>query len=113
MKPAYDSFVLPTSRYADIVCPEVDYTGSSLTYAQIVPGSNNNVAIDLITTHIRKKLEEHRNVFRGNMIYSPIHENTDLLPDDPSETFNNADIGIHVLKESPQLKVRQLLAVEY
>ncbi|KAF7336650.1 Armadillo/beta-catenin/plakoglobin [Mycena venus] len=51
VKPAYDNFVLPSQRYADI----------------IVPGSNNTVAIDLICTHIRRKLQERSNSFRHKM----------------------------------------------
>ncbi|KAF8523255.1 armadillo beta-catenin plakoglobin [Gautieria morchelliformis] len=42
VKPAFDNFVSPSSKFADI----------------IVPGSENAVAIDLISTHIRRKLNE-------------------------------------------------------
>ncbi|KAF8905107.1 armadillo/beta-catenin/plakoglobin [Gymnopilus junonius] len=48
VKPSYDTFVRPSSSYADI----------------IVPGSNNDVAIDLICTHIREKLQERSSTFR-------------------------------------------------
>ncbi|KAJ7227218.1 armadillo/beta-catenin/plakoglobin [Mycena pura] len=51
VKPAYDNYVLPSQRHADI----------------IVPGSNNTVAIELICTHIRKKLQERANHFRPKM----------------------------------------------
>ncbi|KAJ7066975.1 armadillo/beta-catenin/plakoglobin [Mycena amicta] len=51
VKPAYDNFVLPSQRHADI----------------IVPGSNNQVAIELICTHIRRKLHERANHFRPKM----------------------------------------------
>ncbi|KAJ7170713.1 armadillo/beta-catenin/plakoglobin [Mycena crocata] len=51
VKPAYDNYVLPSQRHADI----------------IVPGSNNTVAIDLICTHIRRKLLERSNHFRQKM----------------------------------------------
>ncbi|KAJ7639864.1 armadillo/beta-catenin/plakoglobin [Mycena polygramma] len=51
VKPAYDNYVLPSQRHADI----------------IVPGHNNEVAIDLICTHIRRQLEERTNHFRQKM----------------------------------------------
>jgi len=51
VKPAYDNYVLPSQRHADI----------------IVPGSNNTVAIDLICTHIRRKLMERSTHFRQKM----------------------------------------------
>ncbi|KAG6899300.1 hypothetical protein C0993_011462 [Termitomyces sp. T159_Od127] len=51
VKPAYDNFVRPTASYADI----------------IVPGSNNAVAIDLISAHIRRQLEERANHFRQKL----------------------------------------------
>ncbi|KAJ6494854.1 armadillo/beta-catenin/plakoglobin [Mycena vitilis] len=51
VKPAYDNYVLPSQRHADI----------------IVPGQNNEVAIELICTHIRRQLEERTNHFRQKM----------------------------------------------
>ncbi|PPQ67489.1 hypothetical protein CVT25_006030 [Psilocybe cyanescens] len=48
VKPSYDNFVRPSAGHADI----------------IVPGSNNDVAIDLICTHIRQQLQERSNKFR-------------------------------------------------
>ncbi|KAJ3850338.1 armadillo/beta-catenin/plakoglobin [Lentinula lateritia] len=41
VKPSYDTFVRPTAAFADI----------------IVPGQNNSVAIDLISTHTRRQLQ--------------------------------------------------------
>ncbi|KAF7976967.1 hypothetical protein HWV62_5037 [Athelia sp. TMB] len=58
VKPAYDNFVGPTSRYADI----------------IVPGSDNNVAIELVSTHIRRQLAERATPFRKNIAVTPIDE---------------------------------------
>ncbi|KAK7691089.1 hypothetical protein QCA50_006192 [Cerrena zonata] len=51
VKPSYDNFVLPTARHADI----------------IVPGMDNGVAIDLIATHIRRKMKERASRFRPHM----------------------------------------------
>lgn len=44
MKPAFDDFVLPSKKYADVIIPR---------------GGDNHVAIDLIVQHIRTKLGQH------------------------------------------------------
>mmetsp|Transcript_29279 Transcript_29279/g.50092 ORF Transcript_29279/g.50092 Transcript_29279/m.50092 type:complete len:212 (+) Transcript_29279:10-645(+) len=42
VKPAFDKFVLPTKKYADVIIPR---------------GAENVIAIDLIVKHIKQKLE--------------------------------------------------------
>eukprot|EP00250_Pteridium_aquilinum_P000409 c10452_g1_i1 orf=103-1191(+) len=44
VKPAFDDFVLPTKKHADVIIPR---------------GGDNHVAIDLIVQHIRTKLGQH------------------------------------------------------
>jgi uridine kinase len=44
VKPAFDEFVLPSKKYADVIIPR---------------GGDNHVAIDLIVQHIRTKLGQH------------------------------------------------------
>ncbi|CAL5325406.1 unnamed protein product [Camellia sinensis] len=44
VKPAFDDFVLPAKKYADVIIPR---------------GGENHVAIDLIVQHIRTKLGQH------------------------------------------------------
>ncbi|PRQ54240.1 putative transferase [Rosa chinensis] len=44
VKPAFDDFVLPSKKYADVIIPR---------------GGDNHVAIDLIVQHIRTKLGQH------------------------------------------------------
>ncbi|KAJ8439655.1 hypothetical protein Cgig2_017928 [Carnegiea gigantea] len=44
VKPAFDDFILPTKKYADIIIPR---------------GGDNDVAVDLIVQHIRTKLGQH------------------------------------------------------
>ncbi|KAJ7956063.1 Uridine kinase [Quillaja saponaria] len=44
VKPAFDDFILPSKKYADIIIPR---------------GGDNHVAIDLIVQHIRTKLGQH------------------------------------------------------
>ncbi|KAF8962791.1 uridine kinase family-domain-containing protein [Flammula alnicola] len=48
VKPSYDNFVRPSATYAEL---------------QIVPGSNNEVAIDLICTHIQRQLHERTGIY--------------------------------------------------
>lgn len=74
--------------------------------SQIVPGSDNNVAIDLITTHIRRQLESRTQAFREKKIWSQISE--DVMPKlhyIPAEKAGDNDLKIHVLEQTPQLKV--------
>ncbi|KAI0749410.1 armadillo/beta-catenin/plakoglobin [Daedaleopsis nitida] len=82
VKPAYDNFVQPTSRYAHI----------------IVPGSENTVAIDLIATHVRRQIEERsRNLRRNLARIGP----KDLSPGDlKHQYFPN----LTVLPQTPQLQ---------
>ena len=44
VKPAFDAFVLPSKKYADVIIPK---------------GGDNHVAIDLIVQHIHTKLGQH------------------------------------------------------
>lgn len=44
VKPSFDSYILPTSKFADV----------------IVPGSNNEISINLIASHIRRELDERK-----------------------------------------------------
>jgi uridine kinase len=44
VKPAFNDFVLPSKKYADVIIPR---------------GGDNHVAIDLIVQHIRTKLGQH------------------------------------------------------
>ncbi|KAG8213128.1 uracil phosphoribosyltransferase-domain-containing protein [Butyriboletus roseoflavus] len=81
VKPAYDNFVLPTSRYADI----------------IVPGLNNSVAIDLISTHVRRQMNERARHFRKNMACTSIDKCLD-----PNGSYE--DLNVIVLPQTPQLK---------
>ncbi|KAG6402914.1 hypothetical protein SASPL_135128 [Salvia splendens] len=44
VKPAFDDFVLPSKKYADVIIPR---------------GGDNHVAVDLIVQHLRTKLGQH------------------------------------------------------
>ncbi|KAI0833343.1 armadillo/beta-catenin/plakoglobin [Trametes gibbosa] len=82
VKPAYDNFVQPTSRYANI----------------IVPGSENTIAIELIATHIRRKIEDRSRYLREQLArFGP----RDLIPGNPTtQSFPN----LTVLQRTPQLQ---------
>ncbi|KAH9850269.1 armadillo/beta-catenin/plakoglobin [Lenzites betulinus] len=82
VKPAYDNFVQPTSRHANI----------------IVPGSENTIAIELIATHIRRKIEDRSRYLREQLArIGP----RDLSPGDPTtQEFPN----LTVLQLTPQLQ---------
>ncbi|KAG7451188.1 armadillo/beta-catenin/plakoglobin [Guyanagaster necrorhizus] len=84
VKPSYDNFVRPTAAYADI----------------IVPGSNNSVAIELITTHIRRQLQERSNRFRAKMaIPQRLHSPGVVTPETKMEHLN-----LDVLRSTPQVQ---------
>ncbi|PIL35674.1 hypothetical protein GSI_02404 [Ganoderma sinense ZZ0214-1] len=81
VKPAYDNFVQPTSRYANI----------------IVPGSDNTVAIELIATHVRRKIEDRSRYLRQHLArIGPM----DL---DLKEPVNRCFPNLTVLRQTPQL----------
>ncbi|GAA97909.1 uncharacterized protein L969DRAFT_25645 [Mixia osmundae IAM 14324] len=83
VKPSYDNFIQPTAKHADI----------------IVPGQSNSVAIDLITTHIRRQLDERSMRLRptlGRTLPSPAKERKRFLEDLPSNVI--------VMSQTPQLR---------
>ena len=68
VKPSYDNFVSPTARHADIVSSlYFSRCRVQLFCVQIVPGHDNDVAINLIATHIRRQLKERATRFRPQM----------------------------------------------
>ncbi|KAL5504303.1 URK1 [Sanghuangporus vaninii] len=92
VKPAYDDFVLPTSRYADI----------------IVPGLDNSVAVELITTHIRRQLDRRTRSFRESMARSQEGRYNTLLRslspsrEEPLPLLEK--LNVHVLEQTAQLR---------
>ncbi|KAJ3506644.1 hypothetical protein NLJ89_g6762 [Agrocybe chaxingu] len=86
VKPSYDNFVRPTASYADI----------------IVPGSNNSVAIDLICTHIREKLEERSNKFRQKIAIPHRYLSSKSGASTPESRVEDLDLTI--LPQTPQVQ---------
>ncbi|KAM0786396.1 hypothetical protein ACM66B_001863 [Microbotryomycetes sp. NB124-2] len=80
VKPSFDNFIQPTSRYADI----------------LVPGEKNDRSIDLITGHIRRQLDERKSELRVELFKDVEEANaadeTSLPP------------TVHILEQGPQLK---------
>ncbi|KIP07670.1 hypothetical protein PHLGIDRAFT_29945 [Phlebiopsis gigantea 11061_1 CR5-6] len=87
VKPSYDNFVLPTSKYADI----------------IVPGSDNSVAIDLICTHIRRQLKDRKSSLKPQLAVAGPREEQSRQASPyltPAEPWQN----LIVIPETPQLQ---------
>lgn len=62
VKPAFDNFILPTKRYADIIIPR---------------GGDNEIAINLMASHIRRKLES-RGFVNTNLVRSLVPSDFEL-----------------------------------
>ncbi len=71
VKPAFDEFIRPSMRCADLIIPR---------------GVENLVAIDLITQTIQRRLEE-----RGFFEHEPDRENSTLVPVDATHNFTLLD----------------------
>jgi len=85
VKNSYDNFVFPSSKFADI----------------IVPGASNNVAIDLIVTHIRKQLDARTLRFRNKLTVC-MQSNADTEPN--GEDGENPQNAI-VVPQTRQIRV--------
>ncbi|KAG9009091.1 Uridine kinase [Tulasnella sp. JGI-2019a] len=83
VKPSYDNFVQPSSKYADI----------------IVPGHDNSMAIEIISTHVKRMLKERAVRFRERLARSESLISR-ALETGGGDTFE----GTTVLSETPQLK---------
>ena len=64
-----------------------------------MPGSNNEVAIDLICTHIRQKFQERSNRFRQKLAIPHRY-----LPS-PTPESRREDLNLTVFPQTNQLKV--------
>lgn len=103
VKPSYDNFVRPTATYADIVCLFRVYHWTRNWEAQIVPGSNNTVAIELISAHIRRQLQQRANQFRQKLAIPHLYLNGRSGASTPESRLE--DLDLQVLPQTPQLQV--------
>lgn len=92
----------PISSVTSIFTPfQFDLTRHCLRL-QIVPGSNNAVAIELISTHIRRELANRAREFRCK-ITSEIKRNPSTS--NPSQTAEEQSPNLHIIPQTPQLTV--------
>ncbi|KZO96697.1 armadillo/beta-catenin/plakoglobin [Calocera viscosa TUFC12733] len=82
VKPAFDNFVGPTAKYADI----------------IIPGASNMVAIDLVVNHVRRELAERHANFRAELSRAQ-----PALEDGWDADVRNWP-GVVLLRQTPQLR---------
>ena len=64
-----------------------------------MPGSDNTVAIELISTHIRRQMNERARRFRKNIADRPLDEYLNLI------NGSHEDSTLVLLPQTPQLKV--------
>lgn len=84
VKPSYDSHILPTSKFADV----------------IVPGMNNEISIELITSHIKRQLDERKVKIKEELWKSIDH--SEGVPD-----------NLILMEQTTQLKVKVFLAFTF
>ncbi|KAK9711166.1 Uridine kinase [Basidiobolus ranarum] len=75
VKPSFDEYIQPTVKHADVIIPR---------------GLDNIVAIDLITKHMQRQLQERNLIFREKLANTP--------------TNNSIPSNVTVLKQTNQLK---------
>ncbi|KAI9478285.1 MAG: uridine kinase family-domain-containing protein [Benjaminiella poitrasii] len=80
VKPAFDNYVRPTMKYADVIIPR---------------GLENVIAIDLITKHIQSQLQENMIYLRWGLLDTPVNSK---LPDTVTIlSATNQIKGIHTI----------------
>jgi uridine kinase len=109
VKPAFDNFIQPTNRFADI----------------IVPGANNERSVDMIVSHVRRQLSERRRELRGTLYKETAPGGPSSVPSTPGVEkcehegglyYKARDQGevseqellpdtVHLIKQTAQIKV--------
>ena len=118
VKSSYDNFVQPSSRHADIVrlstsscfssahlldlCQgeEDNYNG---TNAQIVPGSSNNLAIDLLVSHVKRQLDSRSLRFRK--LLANMEDQEPMTTRQHRLSQGQESENVYLLEQTNQLKV--------
>lgn len=104
VKPSFDNFILATAKFADVVCTfESGHFIRAHACQQIVPGADNAIAIDLIVTHIRKRLDE----LRQQKLRSLLGKTPSSVPPTPNKKTmpSTAPENVIVMPETTQLRV--------
>ncbi|ORX81050.1 uridine kinase [Anaeromyces robustus] len=73
VKPAFEDFIQPSKKYADVIIPR---------------GAENIVALEIIVTHIKKELEVHDIKFRNHIVNAEI-DNEQLVNSDLPKPITN------------------------
>lgn len=109
VKPAFDNFIQPTNRFADI----------------IVPGANNERSVDMIVSHVRRQLSERRRELRGTLYKETAPGGPSSVPSTPGvekcehegglfyKVRDQDDVSeqellpdtVHLIKQTAQIKV--------
>lgn len=74
VKPAFEEYIKPTRRYADIIIPQ---------------GSENKVAIDFVCINLKHQLDIRQNVMNNNKLKHQIEFNLHDLFDTKTINSNN------------------------
>lgn len=123
MKRAYDNFIQPSSRYADIVsslaklsCHRTS-SDQPCSAPQIVPGFQNEVSVKLLVTHIQQQLDSRAMRFRNELGQRGMAQHTRRQSLEPinlgkeiaSATGSKVRVPENtvVLEQTNQLRVRQ------
>ncbi|KAF5327151.1 hypothetical protein D9619_004898 [Psilocybe cf. subviscida] len=88
VKPSYDNFVRPSATHADI----------------IVPGSNNEVAVDLICTHIQRQLAERSSQFRQKIAAPHRYLSSPTGTRTPPDSTTVEELNLTILPTTPQMQ---------
>ncbi|GAA5987573.1 hypothetical protein JCM10908_002013 [Rhodotorula pacifica] len=94
VKPAFDNFIQPTNRFADI----------------IVPGANNERSVDMIVSHVRRQLSERRRELRGELYKETAPGGAGSVPSTPGVEKCEHEGGLYYkARESDEVKEQELL----
>lgn len=89
VKPSLDLYVQPTAKYADI----------------IVHGENNEIAIDLITSHIRRQLDERKLELRKEL-FREVAQGDDTDAEGNKSEEQLLPPSVIVMEQTRQVRVR-------
>jgi len=106
VKPSYDNFVQPSSKFADIIVPGAQNNGefsppsflnSLATKADLFVLFSSSVAVELIVTHIRRQLSDRSLRFRSQLSTASPGTNTPTSSSPPNLVLLEQTSGLSVL----------------
>lgn len=94
VKPAFDNFIQPTNRFADL----------------IVPGANNERSVDMIVSHVRRQLSERRRELRGTLYKETAPGGPSSVPSTPGVEKCEHEGGLfYKARDQDQVSEQELL----